>query len=612
MTRRNFLKKTALATLSTLIPYLAYPKKTANGVICKTGRPPNILLIISDDQGYGDFGFTGNPLAKTPNIDRLAKESAFYSNFIVAPACTPTRSALLTGRNHLLTGVWGVGPRGDVMRDEVLMPSFFKSSGYQTWMFGKMDGAKMMELDPKNRGFDWFYVIGGGYLQKRPCMCTPKGGEWVDGWTADIMTDKAIEKILTAGDNPWLAHVAYIIPHLPWECPDKYSEPYRKKGYSESFAQCYGSIAHMDHNIGKLLDAVRESGQEENTIVLFISDNGPTEGLPAWVNSNFKHAKNSKDWKLRNPLGLTGHKAEVWDNGTRSPLLIRWPGKIPPGERNQLAAVEDILPSLLDLCKVPDSGNPKHLPFTGISLLPSLKNPKSAVKHKEVFRLALAGPGEPGNVATGGIVENAAIVDYSRLHTILHGERFKFHHLPGGKHKLFDIIKDPGEKNDLSKNMPKQTVEMAMRCRNQWKTIAESGRALRMAHSVVDNIKRPNGKWNVPANRGQRLKGKIVCIFGGGCRGFKNPGDLIDYSVDVQQAGNFSFIVTGKGLDKAAKIELLVNGSEVKTKNCVAEKIEFETAKLPAGFSTLTLQVPANSKSGKSEAKVNQIQIKKK
>ena len=571
-------------------------------------RPPNILLVISDDQGYGDFGFTGNEVVRTPNLDQLARQSAFYSNFLVAPACTPTRSALLTGRNHLLTGVWGVGPRGDVRRDEVLMPAFFKPSGYHTWILGKVDGAKMMELGPLDRGFDWFFIIGGGYLHKRPRIFSPGSGKWTEGWTADIMTDKAIEKIRKAGNRPWLAHVAYIIPHLPWVCPDEYADPFRRKGLSEALAQCYGSITHMDHNIGRLLEAVREAGQDKNTIVLFLSDNGPTEGRRAWVNNNYENAENTSDWKVRNPLGLTGHKAEAWDNGIRSPLLVRWPGRIPPGERKQLAAVEDILPTLLDLCGMKDSGRPEHLPFTGVTLRASLENAKASVKRDEVFRLALAGPGAPGTAAKGGIIEDAAAVDYNRLHAILRGERYKFHHLPGGKHKLFDILTDPAEKRDIGPDHPELITEKAQRCRKRWKDIAESGRALQMAHSVVNNAAHPHtARWRVPANRGQRLKGGLKCIFSGGCRGFRRPGDRIDYRVDVQQAGSFSLAVTGKGLDAAATIELLVNGSVVKAKDRTAMRISFDAAQLPAGFSTLTLRVPAHAAPGTAAATVDQI-----
>ena len=284
-------------------------------------RQPNILLIISDDQGYGDFGFTGNEVVQTPVLDRLSKEGAFYPHFMVGPACTPTRVSLYTGRNYLETGVWGVGSRGKVRRDETLLPKFFTPSGYQTWAFGKMDGGLgMMEMTPIDRGFDSF-LRGAGYAQKNE-----------KGWGAELITDAAIEKIRQAEDAPWLAYVGYVIPHLDWYCPESYAEPFRQKGYSEDIAQCYGSIKQMDDQIGRLLNTLEETGQAENTIVLFMSDNGSLDAMNnremgVWENAA-KKRPHSPDWGIRNPGNLIGRKGEVWDNGIRSPLLVRWPEKL--------------------------------------------------------------------------------------------------------------------------------------------------------------------------------------------------------------------------------------------------------------------------------------------
>ena len=200
-------------------------------------KQPNILIIVSDDQGYGDFGFTGNGIVSTPNLDKLSSESAFYPHFLVGPACTPTRSALMTGRNHLDTGVWGVGSRGKVRRDETMMPKFFNPSGYHTWAFGKMDGGlNMMEMNPNDRGFDTFNSDGGGgkCTSPFPGYCHKRE----NGWVAELITNAAIEKIKSVDDKPWLMLMAYIIPHLPWYCPESYAEPYRKKGYSGDLALC--------------------------------------------------------------------------------------------------------------------------------------------------------------------------------------------------------------------------------------------------------------------------------------------------------------------------------------------------------------------------------------
>lgn len=572
---------------------------------------PNILLIISDDQGYGDFGFTGNKLADTPVLDSLSKEGAFYPDFMVAPACTPTRSALLTGRNHLDVGVWGVGPRGDVRRDEVMMPQFFNPSGYNTWLFGKEDGATMMELGPCDRGFDWYCAIGGGYLHKRPLLLTPGKQKWTGGWSAKIITDAAIKKIRKSGDTPWLAYVAYIIPHLPWVCPDSYAEPYRKKGYSETFAQCYGSIRQMDDQIGRLLDTVKEVGQEDNTIVLFMSDNGPTENRPAWVNDNFKHAKDSADWKLRNVCDLTGHKAEVWDNGIRSPLLVRWPGKIKPGVRKHVIMVEDILPTLLDLAQIPEGKRPKHLPFSGKSFRASIENRRFS-EDRDIFRIALAGPGEPGPTSETGIIEDATETDYNQLHTVLRNGRYKLHHLPGGELRLYDMDKDPGEKKDLSKKMPERVAQMAKRCRARWDNIAERNRTFPMRQMRINNADRRMKSWTLEVNRARHFEGEMKSEFAGGVIGFRKPGDRADYTIEVQKPLTVSFAAEGKGLDKCAEISLVVDGKTVTVESRSADKIVFGSVGMPAGNIQLSLVVEGDVKEGTEVGKVMNLVLRKK
>ncbi len=574
-------------------------------------RKPNILLMISDDQGYGEFGFTGNEIAETPNLDRLSSQSAFYSNFIVSPGCAPTRSTLMTGRHHLLTGTWGVGPRGNTHRDETLMPSFFNPSGYDTWLSGKHDGTAMMELDPDDRGFDWFCLIGGGYLQRNPIMYGHHQGETVEGWTVDIMTEDVISQIRSAGDTPWLAYVAYIIPHLPWETYDHYADPYREQGFSESISQLYGSIAQMDESIGRLLDVLEEEGQKENTIVVFLSDDGPTEGRPAWVNDGFRHAQHSSDWGLRNPHGLTGQKGEIWDHGIRSPLLIRWPGKIEPGNRSQFGSVEDILPTLLDLADIDPETWPDHHPFTGMSLYPSLKETDHAVD-REVMLLALAGPGEPGTVAKGGVIENPEGIDYTKLHVTLRGDRYKFHHMPGGDLRLYDLHEDPGEKNDISSEHPELTKEMAERCREQWDDFMKSGRTFWMANLRINNIDDPGRtSWFVPTNQMEGLSGDVVSVFTGGCRGFKNPGDTAEYKIDVQKAGEFSFKAVGRNFDRSAGFKLVINGDSIVPEHRGSEEVLFGTVELPAGFSDLTIKVPPSSEPGEAEAFIQRILVEK-
>ncbi len=442
--------------------------------------PPNVLLIISDDQGFGDFGFNGNKLVRTPQLDRLAGESAVYRNFTVAAACSPTRAAVFTGRDHLLTGVWGVPMRANLRPDETRMPAFFKAAGYRTLHVGKLDCAKMGKGNPTDFGWE-DYLGGGGYEHRDPMLWKPRNSARGQGWTADIWTDYTLQFIRGHGDQPWFVSLAYIIPHMPWVCAEKYSAPFAAQGCSSNLAACYGSIAHLDECIGRLLDGLKAAGQDQRTIVVFISDNGPTSPEVKKLKDEEALAKDT-DWQKRNVAKLRGHKALVWENGDRVPLLVRWPGRIAPGDRRQFGCAEDILPTLLDLAglgesnKIPDftkSGIlPAHLPFSGVSLRASLENAAMICDRPEVFRMAISGPGSPR--------DNIADVHqrkYEDHHLTLRGPRFKFHALPGGQHALFDLDVDPGETADVQAKFPDLAARMERDCRARWEQILASGRS---------------------------------------------------------------------------------------------------------------------------------------
>ena len=565
-----------------------------------TSRSPNILLIISDDQGYGDFGFTGNKVVQTPVLDRLSEESAFYPYFMVGPACTPTRSSLFTGRHYLDTGVWGVGSRGKVRRDETLMPKFFTPSGYQTWAFGKMDGGlDMMEMTPIDRGFDSF-VRGAGYAQKNE-----------KGWGAELITDAAVEKIEQAGDAPWLAYVGYVIPHLKWYCPESYAEPFRKNGYSEDIAQCYGSIKQMDDQIGRLLKAVEETGQMENTIVLIMSDNGSLDAMNnremgVWENWE-KKRPHSPDWGIRNPGNLIGRKGEVWDNGIRSPLLVRWPVKIKPGIRKHAIGVEDVLPTLLELCRIPEDKQPEHFPFAGQSFRASLDNQRFA-DERDIFRLATGGPGVP--IGEGANTPDMKTLGYETLHTILRNGKYKFHHLPGGEFRLYDMEKDPSEQNDLSEKYPERTEAMAERCRTRWDAIAARNRTFQMRQLRINNADRPRASWNIQVLQPLRLTGKMdMHDFLGGVKGFQIPGDRADYAVEVQKPLTVSFVAEGTGFEQCAPISLLVGGKPVEAKSRAEKKIIFGPVALPSGTASFSLAVADDAEAGTAIGEVLKLTL---
>lgn len=436
---------------------------------------PNVLFIISDDQGFSDFGFTGNPLVKTPSLDRLAKQSAVFQNFVVAPACSPSRAAFYTGRDHLLTGVWGVPPRANLRSDEALMPAYFRAAGYQTFYAGKSDTARLPDSSPWERGWDNGYFVSG-YQHRDPTL--PNRGETFHptGWTADILTDLVLDFIRQKRDGPWFATAAYIIPHLPWVCDETFSAPFLAQGLSPDLARCYGSIAQLDTAIGRLLDGLRATGQESNTVVVFVSDNGMTD------KADKERALAKADWSKRNLAKLRGHKATVWENGIRVPLLVHWPDHIAPGPRSQLGGAEDILPTVLDLAAIQPDVVP-HQPLTGVSLRRALDEAANNFDRPGLFRMAIAGPGSPrSNVA------EARERRYEDHHLTLRGLRFKFHALPAGAKALYDLDADPGETADVQDKHPDVTTAMAMECRQRWDAVISSGRSFAEAPST------PSGK----------------------------------------------------------------------------------------------------------------------
>jgi arylsulfatase A len=452
-----------------------------------------VLLIISDDQGYGDFAFNGNRLVRTPVLDRLASESAVFRNFVVAPACSPTRAAIWTGRDHLLTGVWGVPPRANLRPDEVRMPAFFKAVGYRTLHVGKLDCAKMGPDGPS--AFGWTeWLGGGGYEHRDPMLFQTGNNRRGKGWTVDLWTDEVIRFIRDRREGPWFVSLAYIIPHLPWVCDETYSAPFTAQGCSSNLAACYGAIAQMDAAIGRLLEALRESGQAERTIVAFVSDNGATG--PEAKQGTADGVVRGTDWDRRNVAGLRGHKATVWENGIRVPFLVRWPGRIASGARRQFGCAEDVLPTLLEMAGIRDvaagragqTGVPAPR-ITGTSLGPALRDAAAVVDHPPAFRMAIAGSGSPRN----GIAD-PQMRRFEDHHLALRGPRFKYHAIPGGGSALYDLDADPGESMDVQAKHADVAAAMARECRARWDAVMASGRAFAPPGDVADRLPKPAAK----------------------------------------------------------------------------------------------------------------------
>jgi len=366
---------------------------------------PNVLLIITDDQGYGDVGYHGNEILKTPNLDALARQSIRLTNSHVDPTCAETRAALMTGRYSARVGVWHtIMGRSILRRDEKIMPQFFKDAGYATGIFGKWHLGDNYPFRPSDRGFDESLVHGGGGVGQTPDAW---GNDYFDdtyfrngqpakqqGYCTDVWFQNAERFIEEHKDERFFCYVATNAPHSPYNVDLKYGQPYVDQGVPQPMANFYGMIANIDENIGRLLGKLDEWKLSDNTIVIFMTDNGTAAG----VNAPRANGKNTKagvanQWPGYN-AGMRGTKGSQYDGGHRVPCFIRWPrseaGKfIRSGAQvTTLTAHFDLLPTLAELCTLtPSDGN---YGWDGQSLRPLLTegteenwDPRTIVVHSQ-------------------------------------------------------------------------------------------------------------------------------------------------------------------------------------------------------------------------------------
>lgn len=300
----------------------------------RTDHRPNVLVILTDDQGYGDFDWHGNSQISTPNLRRLAEQSVEFTRFYVSPVCAPTRAAFLTGRYPLRTGVHGVTGGKETMRlDETTLAEMFLGSGYHTALVGKWHLGEQWPYTPAARGFEEFVGFHTGHWNRYfdSPVSLRFGHDRLKGYIADALTDKAIDAIDAHRRDPFFLYLAYNTPHSPFQVPDKYYDRHAAKGLPPDLASVYGMVENLDDNIGRLLQHLETRQLAKDTIVAFFCDNGPNTD--------------------RFRCGLRGRKGSVYEGGIRSPLLIRAPG-LKPGKRDQIAAHIDLFPTLMSLAGI--------------------------------------------------------------------------------------------------------------------------------------------------------------------------------------------------------------------------------------------------------------------
>jgi len=403
--------------------------------------PPNIVLVITDDQGWAQVGWRGDKDLQTPHLDRLAQESVEFTRFYVSPVCAPTRASLMTGRYNYRTGVVDTYlGRAMMHSDERTLPEMLGSAGYRSGIFGKWHLGDNYPMRPQEQGFDEVLVHGGGGIGQ---PSDPPGNSYFDpilrqngverefkGYCTDIFFNAALDFIERNRRQPFFAYIATNAPHSPYLAPDSYIGPYKAKGLDEKDARIYGMITNIDDNVGRLVAKLAVLGLAENTILIFMTDNGPTT--------------------RRFTAGLRAEKGSVYEGGIRVPFLLRWPAKLRPGVVDRIAAHIDLAPTLLEA-----AGIDRPADVDGIGLLPLLPRRNPAREREENGRQALGErtiyiQSHRGNEPV--LYRNFAAI--TQRYKLVQPISFSDPMPEGAALELYDLEADPSESRNVASEHP--------------------------------------------------------------------------------------------------------------------------------------------------------------
>lgn len=503
---------------------------------------PNVVLILVDDYGYGDISFEGNTQVATPNIDRIAYEGTHFSRFYQsAGACAPTRAALLTGRDYYETGVWGVHwGRDFIRRDENTLGNLLQSAGYRTGVFGKWHSGKTDAYFGWNRGFntsvhtELYQYFDARVLHNNRVVS-------VAGPMTDVVGDQAVRFIQENQHRPFFCYIPFQAVHEPFNCPAEVFKKYKKRGYSDHVARLYGMIEVLDDNVGKVLDVLDVLNLTEDTLVLFMVDDGASPGCDLSYSNRrmneVERAERRRAWD--DPV--KGGKAWIAEGGQISPFYARWPGVIPVGrEVDVLSGVLDIYPTLAELCgaEFPEG----QLPLRGRSLAKILKGAEPADDWNE--RRYFDGTNlyliERDRAFDEGVPHIRELsVHYQQFKYIRYDEKLRSNQ-DLIRDELYDLENDPMEQHDLSKEKPKLTAQLREETENWFQRILDSGRAFQEAVYPVGNWSERGTPINLDS--ATQILGSARRDGAPGFRftGWTEAGSGLEYNIEVLERGLYA------------------------------------------------------------------------
>lgn len=413
---------------------------------------PNVIVVITDDQGYGDIGFNGNELIHTPHLDRFFSESIRATNFHVSPTCAPTRGALLTGRYTNRIGTWHtIGGRSLLFEDETILPQVFAENGYATGMFGKWHLGDNYPFRPGDRGFREVVRHGGGGVKQGPDYW---GNDYFndtywhngqprqyEGYVTDVFFEEGLKFIEENQNKPFFLYLATNAPHSPYHVPEKYYRMYEdEEGLLEQQKRFYGMITNIDDNFGRLDRKLQDLGIAENTILIFMTDNGTAAGI------------SEKDGTIYGyNAGMRGSKGSEYDGGHRVPFVIRWPdgGLSSSRDIDQLLAHIDVLPTLVELAGLRFVENK---PLDGRSFASLLLNDAASWPSRTIIT------DSQRELSLVKWRKSAVMDDIWRL--------------VNGK-ELYNIQEDPGQEKDVATAYPEVAGRLRESYNNWWTSLQE-------------------------------------------------------------------------------------------------------------------------------------------